>query len=74
MLSIVFCVVEVVNFDSAERSPRFSRHLVRYLIIAITPRRRYRLSASCTKGICFCYAVLEKLPSKLDLDFSLRSD
>ena len=82
---MVFYVVEVVNFGSEWRSPRFFGHLVRYLIIAITPRRMYRsgsflnmmrISSSatnCTKGDYFCSAVLEKLASKLDLDFSPRS-
>ena len=68
----------MVNFDSAERSPRFFGHLVRYIIIAITPRRMYRLCSffdmmrisssakDSTKGVCFCSAVFEKLTGKLD--------
>ena len=82
---MVFYVVEIVNFGSEGRSPRFFGHLVRYLIIAITPRRMYRSSSfinmmriassatNCTKEVLFCSAVFEKLSSKLDLDFSLRS-
>ena len=79
---MVFYVVEIVNFASEWRSPRFFGHLVRYLIIAITPQRMYRsgsffnmmrISSSatnCTKGVHFCSAVLEKLASELALDFS----
>ena len=73
------------NFSSAVRSPRFFGHLVRYLIIAITPRRVYRLGSffnmmrisssatNCTKGVYFGSAVSEKLASKIALDFSPRS-
>ena len=77
----------MVNFDSAERSPRFFGHLVRYLIIAITPWRMYRLcsffnmmrilssATNSTKinGVYFGSAVSEKLASKFALDFSPRS-
>ena len=82
---MAFYVVEIVNFGSEGRSPRFFGHLVRYLIIVITPRRMYRLGSffnmmrisssatNCTKGVLFCPAVSEKLSSKLDLDFSLKS-
>ena len=82
---MVFYVVDIVNFGSEWRSPRFFDHLVRYLIIGITPRRMYQLGSflnmmrisssatSCIKGVCFCSAVLEKLASKLDLDLSPRS-
>ena len=82
---MVFYVVEIVNFGSEGRSPRFFGHLVRYLIIAITPRRMYRSGSffhmmrilssatNCTKGVYFCWAVLEKLASELALDFTSRS-
>ena len=75
----------MVKFGSEVRSPRFFGHLVRYLIIAITPRRMYRLCSffnmmrisssdtNSTKGVYFGSAVLEKLASKLALDFSPRS-
>ena len=81
---MVFYVVDIVSFGSEWRSPRFFDHLVRYLIIAITPRRKYRLGSflnmmrisgsatNCTKGF-FGSAVLEKLASKLALDFTSRS-
>ena len=81
---MVFYVVEIVNFGSEWRSPRFFGHLVRYLIIAITPRRMYRLgsffnmmriSSSATIGIKGVYvrsAVLEKLASKLALILAPR--
>ena len=75
----------MVKFGSEVRSPCFIGHLVPYLIIAITPRRMYRLGSffnmtrisssatNCTKGVYFCLAVLEKLASELALDFSTRS-
>ena len=75
----------MVKFGSEARSPCFFGDLVPYLIIAITPRRMYRLGSffnmmrisssatNCTKGVHFCFAVLEKLSSKLDLSFSPRS-
>ena len=86
MFYMVFYVVDIVNFGSERRSPRFFDHLVRYLIIAITPRRMYRLGSflnmmripssatSCTKGVCFCSAVLEELASTLAHRFSPKSD
>ena len=73
------------NFSSEVRSPRFFGHFVPYLIIAITPRRMYRLgsifnmmrisssSTNFVKGVHFCSAVLEKLASKIALGFSTRS-
>ena len=82
---MVFYVVEIVNFGSEWWSPRFYGHLVRYLIIAITPPIMYRsgsffnmmrISSSttnCVKGVYFCSAVLEKLTSELALDFTSRS-
>ena len=78
----------MVKFGSEVRSPCFFGDLVPYLIIAITPRRMYRsgsflnmmrISSSATNcskfffGVYFCSAILEKLASKLDLDFSPRS-
>ena len=75
----------MVKFGSEARSPCFFGDLVPYLIIAITPRRMYRLGSffnmmrisssatNCIKGVYFCSAVLEKLSSKLDLSFSPRS-
>ena len=75
----------IVKFGSESRSPRFFGHLSGYLIFAITSTRVHRLGSffnmmrisssatNCTKGVCFCSAVLEKLASKLDLDFSPRS-
>ena len=82
---MVFYLVEIVNFGSEWRSPRFFGHLVRYLINAITPPRMYRSGSfinmmrilssatNCTKGVYFCSAVLEKLASKVALDFTSRS-
>ena len=75
----------MAKFGSEVRSPCFFRHLVPYLIIAITPRRMYRLgsffdmmrisssSTNCVEGVYFCSAVLEKLTSKVALDFTSRS-
>ena len=75
----------MAKFGSEFRSPCFFGHLVQYLIIAITPRRMYRLgsffdmmrisssSINCVKGVDFCSAVLEKLTSKFALDFTSRT-
>ena len=85
MFSMVFYVVQTLNFGSELRSPRFFGHLVRYLVIAITPRRMHRLGSffdkmrisssatSCTKGLSFYFAVFKKLVSKLALYFSQRT-
>ena len=76
----------MVKFGSEVRSPCFFGDLVPYLIIAITPRRMYRLcsffnmmrisssATNSTKGVYFGSAVLEKLASTLAHRFSPRSD
>ena len=88
MFCMVFYVVQTLNFGSELRSPRFFGHLAGYLLFAITSSRVHRLSSFfdmmrissiatnigyCVKGVYFCFAVLEKLASKLALGFSPRS-
>ena len=76
----------IVKFGSGVTSPRFFGHLVPYLLFAITSSRVDRLcsffdmmrilssATSCTKGVRFRSAVLEKLAGKLALRFSPRSE
>ena len=75
----------IVKFGSEVRSPRFLGDLTGYLFFAITSSRKdlfcsffnmMRISSRatiCTKGVCFCSVVLEKLSSKLALRFNPRS-
>ena len=84
MFYSAFSVVQKVNFSSESGVSLFWGQLVRYLIFAIIPRRKHRLGSffnmmrisssdtDCTKGVCFCSVVLEKLASKLAVDFSPR--
>ena len=85
MFFIVFHGIDIVKFGSVVRSPRFFGELAGYIFFAITSSSMHRLCSffnmmrfsssgtHCTKGVQFCSVVLEKLASKLALDFSPRS-
>ena len=59
-ISMVFYVVQTLNFGSEQRSPRFFGHLAGYLFFAITYSRVHqfgsffnmmRISSSATNGV-----------------------